>query len=560
MVGRIRALLGSLWKTKSATTARENPANPWPQHAIVVVHGIGTQHPREVLKSFTSGMRRVGVSVVNEQIESRSEFGRPLAPEPARVSYQGNVADVYEVYWAPETSRQTTARSVLGWVLKLTFIPGKKLGWGSWKNWYDITFVLLSTFLVSTLVLGALVTLSRLTDFAACPREGHPTANTKILSDAQIKELCPSATVPKAALLTPTVQGVGDFGRNLNHLKDVGSAFWNAIPKNRNSLFDHTAGALVSARGLEVVKDIPLSDLLILGAIVWLAAQVLFRILQLGQTGTWIQRLQAGWIVVWAALLALVAAELSWIAILALPIVLFILALVAVKVFKMRGPRTDAAGEGFSVIGSMEEAIFETVADRAYRTVDVIGHSLGAVVAFDSLQRLQSRKPNLLPRIGSIVTLGAALEKVRYFFSQESRDERSGGTTRRSTEVSVRLQDLQDAVALARDKTWLNLWYWNDVVADPIQWFSEDRSDMPRYRWRRVGLPGFPPVLNEARQRLVANISFGWRWRDRVIPIWPHSDYWIDVRVLTVIREAVFEPTVARLGAGISQRVARVGS
>ncbi len=153
MVGRIRALLGSLWKTKSATTARENPANPWPQHAIVVVHGIGTQHPREVLKSFTSGMRRVGVSVVNEQIESRSEFGRPLAPEPARVSYQGNVADVYEVYWAPETSRQTTARSVLGWVLKLTFIPGKKLGWGSWKNWYDITFVLLSTFLVSTLVL-----------------------------------------------------------------------------------------------------------------------------------------------------------------------------------------------------------------------------------------------------------------------------------------------------------------------------------------------------------------------------------------------------------------------
>ncbi len=633
MVGRIRALLGSLWKTKSATTARENPANPWPQHAIVVVHGIGTQHPREVLKSFTSGMRRVGVSVVNEQIESRSEFGRPLAPEPARVSYQGNVADVYEVYWAPETSRQTTARSVLGWVLKLTFIPGKKLGWGSWKNWYDITFVLLSTFLVSTLVLGALVTLSRLTDFAACPREGHPTANTKILSDAQIKELCPSATVPKAALLTPTVQGVGDFGRNLNHLKDVGSAFWNAIPKNRNSLFDHTAGALVSARGLEVVKDIPLSDLLILGAIVWLAAQVLFRILQLGQTGTWIQRLQAGWIVVWAALLALVAAELSWIAILALPIVLFILALVAVKVFKMRGPRTDAAGEGFSVIGSMEasavvlglavvlvlvqfvdaifvafalvisvtltalragasfltesigdvqvyttrnpnssyfkareavladaEAIFETVADRAYRTVDVIGHSLGAVVAFDSLQRLQSRKPNLLPRIGSIVTLGAALEKVRYFFSQESRDERSGGTTPRSTEVSVRLQDLQDAVALARDKTWLNLWYWNDVVADPIQWFSEDRSDMPRYRWRRVGLPGFPPVLNEARQRLVANISFGWRWRDRVIPIWPHSDYWIDVRVLTVIREAVFEPTVARLGAGTSQRVARVGS
>ncbi len=190
----------------------------------------------------------------------------------------------------------------------------------------------------------------------------------------------------------------------------------------------------------------------------------------------------------------------------------------------------------------------------------MIGHSLGAVVAFDSLQRLQSRKPNLLPRIGSIVTLGAALEKVRYFFSQESRDERSGGTTPRSTEVSVRLQDLQDAVALARDKTWLNLWYWNDVVADPIQWFSEDRSDMPRYRWRRVGLPGFPPVLNEARQRLVANISFGWRWRDRVIPIWPHSDYWIDVRVLTVIREAVFEPTVARLGAGISQRVARVGS
>jgi hypothetical protein len=89
--------------------------NEWAKRAVVVVHGIGEQRRWTTRDSLIRGLKRCGANSSTPQPESRP-FGTPLPPDPLRVARDGVTADVYEVYWAPQTARKTTARSVLWWI------------------------------------------------------------------------------------------------------------------------------------------------------------------------------------------------------------------------------------------------------------------------------------------------------------------------------------------------------------------------------------------------------------------------------------------------------------
>lgn len=211
-----------------------------------------------------------------------------------------------------------------------------------------------------------------------------------------------------------------------------------------------------------------------------------------------------------------------------------------------------AAREG--VLAAAEQ-VFETVDRRGYEGVVVVGHSLGSVVALDALERLDARESNILTRVDAIVTFGTALEKVKYFFSRESDSysalavrrlkerERAianaGGIEdiRQSVAVAQSMQTLERAEDLAGGKrrAWVNLWYANDVVANPITSFGAGDRKPAVLLWRRRVSVEVDRMIHESRDELLVNAALGWRFWPPGKMLWPHSDYWMDDRVLEVI-------------------------
>jgi hypothetical protein len=102
----------------------------WAPQAIVVIHGMGVHQRGTTQRGLVEGLRKGGFTPVEDNagaLRERVPFGQPLPPVPIRIRRGEETTDVYEVYWAPLTSQKTKARSVLGWLLRQTFLPGKAL-------------------------------------------------------------------------------------------------------------------------------------------------------------------------------------------------------------------------------------------------------------------------------------------------------------------------------------------------------------------------------------------------------------------------------------------------
>ncbi|HET8578755.1 MAG TPA: hypothetical protein VFO18_16785 [Methylomirabilota bacterium] len=95
-------------------------------HALVVIHGVGQQQPFEPLDSFVNGLR------------SRLVEERPADPEADRVLHmtlgrehvfdhavrvEAADLDIYEVYWAPLTQRQATFLEIVQWLIWTSLTP-----------------------------------------------------------------------------------------------------------------------------------------------------------------------------------------------------------------------------------------------------------------------------------------------------------------------------------------------------------------------------------------------------------------------------------------------------
>jgi hypothetical protein len=144
---------------------------------------------------------------------------------------------------------------------------------------------------------------------------------------------------------------------------------------------------------------------------------------------------------------------------------------------------------------------------------------------------------------------------VKYFFSRENdsystlavrrlkererviANARGIEDIRQSVAVAQSLQTLERAVDLAGGKrrAWVNLWYANDVVANPITSFGSPDRKPPVVGWRRRVSVDVDRLLRDSREELLVNAALGWRWLPPWKIFWPHSDYWTDDRVLEVI-------------------------
>lgn len=509
---------------------RQDSERAWPDRAVVVVHGIGEQRRGATLEALVRALRRNGASVP-EPVEERAPFATPLPQEALRVSRAGVVADVYEVYWAPLTARKTTARAVLWWLLRATFIQGSRMTRPSRKTLWDAITAVVAVTLVTALLLFAVMSVGNLSaQVSLC----HPEKNAA------------QAQPPLAGCeLAPEQRNVAGESVTAGWHRQVAAVFGSI--KASLAIQDRPFGDLSPSHAGKVLELIPVRSWFYMMLVAFLFAQLVFRLAQITQAVVQGRsRLRHNNIRRQLVLLAILGISLFVaMQVLAPVLIAFIVVLVVttgvlrvgrtflaeslgdVQVYAERDENNEHYAAREAVLAEAEKT-FALVSARDYREIVVLGHSLGSVIAFTALDRLRRRVPELLPRIQAFVTFGSALEKVRFFFERRKHADETAG---------ARL--VRPAHEIAGDRVWLNLWYENDVVANPITTFDSESSSHKDYRFR--DLPPFADLIDEARRHLVVNISFGYPIT-RLPLVWTHSRYWGDASVTKLITDLALGP------------------
>lgn len=484
----------------------------WAPRAVVVIHGIGLQRRGDTSRALVRALRLGapgGAVAVEGPLHEPTPFGQPVKPAPLRVRYAGNALDLYELYWAPRAAHKTTARAVLGWLVKATFLPGAALRRPTLKTMYDVGLVLVALLAAAAIGLGALVSLGNLTAAASCAVDRVPACEGDPARELSGDEI--------------TAQGLAQLGSALE-----------ALARSLR-LNDRPFADLTVENAADVLRSVPLRYWLALLGLCFLSAQLLYRGQQIALAlarGSWARDRLGAQLIAFAG----VFAALTALAQLAPPVLIAFVWVVAlvwglrraaahflsqslgdVQVYVEQDENSEYFATRADILSAGED-VFAAVEERGYADLVIIGHSLGSQIGLDMLRRLLTRNIFLAQRLSSFITFGSAIEKVRYFFE------------RRADEPAV----LADALIAQRatvtlPAAWINLWYFNDPVADPIAGGTRRRFN---------GALDVEQTFMAARGGAPVNLSLGWGLRPA--PLWPHSAYWSDPRCGRVLFHACF--------------------
>ncbi len=139
--------------------------------------------------------------------------------------------------------------------------------------------------------------------------------------------------------------------------------------------------------------------------------------------------------------------------------------------------------------------------DFEYEKVAVVGHSLGSVIAYDTLNRLiaddalAAGATGIARRTGLFLTFGSPLDKIAFFFSV------MGKNTQHIREQLAAV--VQPMIQDYRNRTfrWVNVYSRNDIICGPLDFYDLPGTSAP---------PGVENVRDE----------------DALIPLVAHVEYW----------------------------------
>lgn len=142
-----------------------------------------------------------------------------------------------------------------------------------------------------------------------------------------------------------------------------------------------------------------------------------------------------------------------------------------------------------------------------YNQVATVGHSLGSVIAYDTLNRLMlddwiaRNHLGIANRTNSLVTFGSPLEKTAFFFTIQGKD-----TLRIRERLAATVQPMIESYQKFRKFPWINIYSRNDIVSGKLEFY-----DLPRMQ---------EPV--EIPPKAVHNLID----KDACVPLVAHVDYW----------------------------------
>jgi len=145
--------------------------------------------------------------------------------------------------------------------------------------------------------------------------------------------------------------------------------------------------------------------------------------------------------------------------------------------------REEIKAAGARVASAVYGAVLPGAAGRpcfAYRRVVVVGHSLGSVLAYDTLNamvnadRLDGRARQVVERTEALITMGSPLDKTAFLFRQHVKE----GAIREVLAAAV--QPMIESYAL-RPEWWINVWCPTDLISGCLEYYDDPTArEQPR--------------------------------------------------------------------------------
>ena len=146
-----------------------------------------------------------------------------------------------------------------------------------------------------------------------------------------------------------------------------------------------------------------------------------------------------------------------------------------------------------------------------YDKVAVVGHSLGSVIAYDTLNRLMlddwlaGGALQVAERTETLLTFGSPLNKTAFLFSIQGTDSMHVRERLAST-----VQPLIVSYPKFRKLKWINVYSRNDIISGKLEFY-----DLPGFQNPK---PGDPPVPDAAIKNVID--------KDAAVPVVAHVAYW----------------------------------
>jgi len=516
--------------------------------AVLAVHGMGQQKTFETAAQVATSISDHCGARLGMIINARAVDAHVGEQKLARVELELKKADaeadpkrrvhVYESYWAPLTEGQVTLRDVVSFLfragitgLRNIFRFRRTMFGGRWQ--YDILLgTPIALFLALIAVASLVVVNSVMTAVIAAKVtwQGSKWPPDHVINDLSATSAVLSIFLLQLGITLLLALHAKRFSHEWRVPPLIGLLIWieaailfvalvvSAILMT-DAMLDHrfaaTKYALEHLRpgALDRIWNVTWKLALFLAGVAGISAlmktswlsRMLFYVTSIGVTAvviTVLLRRPAGtatgapimrWLWVWALLWIV-----SWFA---RGFLVQFVGDVAVYVESYRVDRFNALREKIrKVVADVAESIYRaTDADGSpsYDRIVILAHSLGSVVAYDTLNALMRRDAacggnlRIVDRTAGLITFGSPLDKTAYLFS---------------TQRASHLQDVQDALAntvqpLIQDGArpeWINIHSWNDIISGRLDFYH---------------VPGGPQVVNESDP-------------NATIPLAAHVEYW----------------------------------
>jgi len=494
-----------------------------PPAAVLVVHGMGQQVPFETLDQVHRGLRReevrqkgpkIALDAKAEQVRVGNEHVRRLEIELRDAKGRIRPVHLYEGYWAPVTEGRVTLRDVISFLVSggwngLTNAGGRHTRWVFGQERPTprgqalpaILFALLVVFGLAAVDLLVLAASGALLGRQSWPGEALRSDLTWLVG----------AGVLLPILLFAFALFLGKLGRGRWRLRisrerqakgeprdDIQPTLWHRM-------WDNLAWLLffLTALGLVLVP-------LLFGALAILRRYGVDGLSRYGVPAA------PSWFV-YVLLLALAGVSL-----LVRHTLVQTLGDVAAYVQTHKLDRfNDLRNEIKKKIRTVADAIYAQDYDR----VAVVGHSLGSVVAYNTLNDLLNddadAPPNeqrrVLERTRLLLTFGSPLDKLAFIFATQRRK-----TSWTREMLSARVQPLVYDYRYRRTFDWVNVHAKRDIVSGSLDLYDAHPDLDPR-----------PPT----DYRPVENVEDA----HARIPLLAHNEYWANPRIWWELRRRIVD-------------------
>jgi len=451
-------------------------SQPPERAAVVIIHGIGEQPPISTLGRFAQGlMDHAGASQPEPALRQLGGGSVPLLR--FRGLIPGRETDVMEFAWQHLVRGRITAFATLRWLLSTTLAP---LNFG--RHWRILAsagreapgpwqVVMRQLLVAAALLLPALLLAVALLFIISGWLGGR------------LLPIVPAAAEVSTADLGLFTAGLLTGMLGLFQLLAIGREASSARRINRRTRKLHGqawSGLHGSALRAWRVPALLTGMLLLAAATVFVsvAADVWLLI------SDWLPDEQGhNWL-----LTCLLATGIA----LLLPLFLNLMRDYAGDVaYYVTSDRTPVARRSrYDIRKNAARLLHELLRDPAYDQVVVVGHSLGTVIAFDALNELsrEVRQENALSavqlgKLSGLLTLASPLDKVAYFFREQTEDDAAlhaqllsylHPTKRLSSRRDDGPYRMAGYEVPFRRLRWINVHAPADVISDPLVFYSVD--------------------------------------------------------------------------------------